>query len=60
MGQQFKTINAGEAATEILEKVKKDQEDILGFPVSYSEAILIASSAYFDLKKKKLAEKVEQ
>lgn len=57
MGQQFKTINAGESAAEILDQVKKDQEEILGFPVSFSEAIQIACSAYFDLKKLKAAER---
>jgi len=57
MGQQFKTINAGEASAEVLEQVKKDQEEILGFPVSYSEAIQIASAAYFELKQLKIKER---
>lgn len=52
-----KTVNASESSYEVLEQVKKDQEAILNFPVSYSEAIQIACAAYFELKKKKAEER---
>jgi len=50
-----KTVNASEATYEILAKVKEDAETDLGISVSLSEAILLACSAYFDLKKAKKA-----
>lgn len=52
-----KTVNASEASYEVLEQVKKDQEDFLKISVSMSDAINIACSAYFELKKIKEAVK---
>ena len=46
-----KTVNASEASYEVLKQVRKDQKETLKMKVSFSEAIEIACSAYFELKK---------
>lgn len=52
-----KTINASDATYEVLEQVKKDAADDLKIPISFSDAIQLASAAYFELKKLKIAER---
>lgn len=56
---KHKTVNASEDSFDILEQVRLDVEKGLKIPTSKSDAILIACSAYFDLKKIKVADKAK-
>lgn len=55
-----KTINASEASYEVLDQVKEDARADLKIKISLSDAIRLASAAYFELKKLKQEQKAKE